>query len=123
MLFFSSKILFYIVYVIFFLCFYITEISSGRCGNQLEPLELTTFSRTCYEFQTAKGGSFGTAADYCRARGGLLLHATKDLTHHFIASELERRKDALKSKLIWLGAQRDQGLRARTWHWVDGELC
>ncbi|GFX80181.1 CUB and sushi domain-containing protein 3 [Trichonephila clavipes] len=95
------------------------EISSGRCGNQLEPLELTTFSRTCYEFQVQKGGSFDAARDYCVARGGLLLHGVKDLSHHFIASELERRKDALKSKLVWLGAQRDQGLRARTWHWVD----
>ncbi|KFM61407.1 CUB and sushi domain-containing protein 3, partial [Stegodyphus mimosarum] len=95
------------------------EISPGRCGNQLEPLELTTFSKTCYEFQVQKGGSFDTAEDYCRARGGLLLHGVRDLTHHFIASELERRKEALKSKLVWLGAQRDQGLRARTWHWVD----
>lgn len=84
---------------------------------------MTTFSRTCYEFQTSKGGSFETASDYCRARGGLLLHGTRDLTHHFIASELERRKEALKSKLVWLGAQRDQGLRARTWHFVDGKFC
>lgn len=99
---------------------FFSEISSGRCGNQLEPLELTTFSRTCYEFQSQKGGSFETAADYCRARGGLMLHGTQDLTHHFIASELKRRKEVLKSKLVWLGAQRDQGLRARTWHWVDG---
>ncbi|GBN01312.1 CUB and sushi domain-containing protein 1 [Araneus ventricosus] len=96
------------------------EISSGRCGNQLEPLELTTFSRTCYEFQVQKGGSFDTARDYCKARGGLLLHGIKGLNHNFIASELERRKEAFKSKLVWLGAQRDQGIRARTWHWVDG---
>ncbi|XP_015909943.2 P-selectin isoform X1 [Parasteatoda tepidariorum] len=96
------------------------EISSGRCGNQLEPLELTTFSRTCYEFQVQKGGSYDTAEEYCRARGGLMLHGDRDLSHHFIASELERRKDSLKSKLVWLGAQRDQGLRAKTWHWVDG---
>lgn len=97
------------------------EISSGRCGNQLEPLELTTFSRTCYEFQVQKGGSFQVAEEYCHARGGLMVHHVEDLTHNFIASELERRKDQLKSKLVWLGAQRDSGLRAKTWHWVDNE--
>lgn len=97
------------------------EFSAGRCGNQLEPLELTTFNRTCYEFQGQKGGSFQNAEEYCRARGGLLLHNVENLTQNFIAAELERRKEKIKANLVWLGVRRDsgQGRKSKVWHWVN----
>ncbi|KAK8765822.1 hypothetical protein V5799_031578 [Amblyomma americanum] len=99
------------------------EFSPDRCGNQVEPLELTTFIRKCYEFQGSRGGSFQDAASYCQTRGGLLVHSVDDLTLPFISAELERRRDKLKSKLVWMGAQRRTGIGAgkRGWFWVSGE--
>lgn len=98
------------------------EFSPGRCGNQVEPLALTTFIRRCYEFQGSRGGSFQVATDYCQARGGLLVHGIDNLTLPFISAELERRKDRLKSKLVWMGANRRNGIGPgkRGWFWVSG---
>ncbi|KAH6922220.1 hypothetical protein HPB50_010883 [Hyalomma asiaticum] len=104
------------------------EFSPDRCGNQVEPLELTTFIRKCYEFQGSRGGSFQDASSYCQAsispvRGGLLVHSVDDLTLPFISAELERRREKLKSKLVWMGAQRRTGIGPgkRGWFWVSGE--
>lgn len=57
--------------------------------------------------QTTSGGSFLVADTYCKARGGSLLHSVTDLTQSFISQELERVKSKLKSKLVWLGAKRE----------------
>lgn len=57
--------------------------------------------------QTTIGGSYLVADTYCKARKGALLHSVTDLTHNFISSELERFKGRLKSKLVWLGARRE----------------
>ncbi|XP_064486743.1 sushi, von Willebrand factor type A, EGF and pentraxin domain-containing protein 1-like [Ornithodoros turicata] len=99
------------------------EFSPERCGNQVEPLELTTFIRKCYEFQGSRGASFQVATDYCQARGGFLVHGINNLTLPFISAELERRKDKLKSKLVWMGASRRNGISPgkRGWFWVNGD--
>uniref|UniRef100_A0A147BFW2 Putative eel-fucolectin tachylectin-4 pentaxrin-1 domain protein n=1 Tax=Ixodes ricinus TaxID=34613 RepID=A0A147BFW2_IXORI len=99
------------------------EFSPDRCGNRVEPLELTTFIRKCYEFQGSRGGSFQDASAYCQTRGGLLVHGVDDLILPFISAELERRRDKLKSKLVWMGAQRRTGigLNKRGWYWVNGD--
>lgn len=65
------------------------------------------FNRTCYEMQTTSGGSFLVADTYCKARGGSLVHSVTDLTQSFLSQELERMKTKLKSKLVWLGAKRE----------------
>ncbi|CAN8001467.1 unnamed protein product, partial [Ixodes hexagonus] len=99
------------------------EFSPDRCGNRVEPLELTTFIRKCYEFQGSRGGSFQDASAYCQTRGGLLVHGVDDLILPFVSAELERRRDKLKSKLVWMGAQRRTGigLGKRGWYWVNGD--
>ncbi|KAH9363749.1 hypothetical protein HPB48_006769 [Haemaphysalis longicornis] len=97
------------------------EFSPDRCGNRVEPLELTTFIRKCYEFQGTRGGSFQDASSYCQTHGGLLVHTVDELTLPFISAELERRRDKLKSKLVWMGAQRRTGIGQgkRGWYWVS----
>lgn len=40
----------------------------------------------------------------------------------FILNNLERRKDKLKTQLVWIGAQKEPQITARTWRWVDGKL-
>ena len=39
----------------------------------------------------------------------------------YILNNLERRKDKLKTQLVWIGAQKEPLVTARTWRWVDGE--
>lgn len=95
----------------------------------MEYQQLTSFNKTCYEFQTQQGGSFSDAESYCQARGGLIVNSVVDVTHNFLFYELERIKGKLKSKLVWLGARRDVNLhngpsfhrsRVSSWHWVNG---
>jgi hypothetical protein len=69
--------------------------------------QIIVFNRTCYETQATNGGSFLVADTYCKARGGSLLHSVNDLTQAFISQELERMKSKLKSKMVWLGAKRE----------------
>lgn len=78
--------------------------ANGNFGTDNQPI---VFNRTCYEVQATNGGSFAVADNYCKARGGALLHSVNNLTQAFIAHELERMKAKLKSKLIWIGARRE----------------
>lgn len=52
--------------------------------------------------------------------GGDLLHDFRGATHDYILAELERRKTELKTQLVWVGAQKEPGITARTWKWVNG---
>lgn len=87
------------------------EFSGDRCGTVLDgpngPHSLTSFNETCYEFATQQGGSYGQAEQYCRSRGGALVHSVQEVTHNFLYNELERLKNRLKAKLVWLGAKRE----------------
>ncbi|XP_076368032.1 sushi, von Willebrand factor type A, EGF and pentraxin domain-containing protein 1-like isoform X3 [Tachypleus tridentatus] len=103
------------------LVFTTQELSPERCANQLEPLKLTTFNQTCYEFQGEKGGTFKDADRYCQERGGLIAHSMSNITHNFLSSELERLKSNLKSKLVWLGAQRESDTLSQQWNWVNNQ--
>lgn len=96
----------------------------------MEYQQLTSFNQTCYEFQTQQGGSFNDAESYCKARGGYLVNSVANVTHNFLFYELERIKTKLRSKLVWLGAQRQvtshhgpsfHRSRASVWSWVNGE--
>jgi len=53
-----------------------TEFSIDRCAHAGTPadVDLTAFNSTCYEFVVKKGGSFQEARNYCKARGGDLVH-------------------------------------------------
>ena len=55
--------------------------------------------------------------------GGDLVHDLKIAKTNFIRSELERRKSELQTHLVWIGAQKDPGLTARLWKWVNGKVC
>lgn len=57
--------------------------------------------------QMSNGGSYLVADTYCKARGGSLVHSFSNLTQSFISQELERAKSKLKSKLVWIGARRE----------------
>ena len=93
--------------------------------------QLIAFNQTCYEFQTATGGSYTDALDYCKARGGLVVNSVGNVTQNFLYYELERLKGRLKSKLVWLGARRDltsnnhhpsfHRSRSAIWRWVNGD--
>lgn len=52
--------------------------------------------------------------------GGDLLHGFRGATQDYILAELDRRKPDLKTQLVWVGAQKEPGLTARTWKWVNG---
>lgn len=56
--------------------FLFVEFSTDRCAYSGTPADadLAAFNSTCYEFVVKKGGSFQEARNYCRARGGDLVH-------------------------------------------------
>lgn len=83
-------------------------------------MDLSSFDRTCYEFSVTKGGSFEVARNHCKKHGGDLIHGLKGPVNSFILSELERRKPKLKTQLVWIGVQKEEGITSRTWKWVDG---
>ncbi|XP_046391090.1 sushi, von Willebrand factor type A, EGF and pentraxin domain-containing protein 1 [Ischnura elegans] len=108
------------------------EFSNDRChaAGQKEDSgsQIVVFDRTCYEFIVGRGDSFDTARTYCRQHGasgfgakGDLVHGFKGPTSSFLLAELDRLKPTLKTQLVWIGAQKDPGLIARSWKWVDGE--
>jgi len=58
------------------------EFSIDRCAHAGTPADadLTAFNSTCYEFVVKKGGSFQEARNYCKGRGGDLVHGFKVFT-------------------------------------------
>lgn len=52
------------------------EFSIDRCAHAGTPADadLAAFNSTCYEFIVKKGGSFQEARNYCKNRGGDLVH-------------------------------------------------
>ncbi|GAB1862793.1 Sushi, von Willebrand factor type A, EGF and pentraxin domain-containing protein 1 [Camponotus japonicus] len=100
------------------------EFSIDRCAHAGTPADadLAAFNSTCYEFIVKKGGSFQEARNYCKNRGGDLVHGFQGASSIFILNNLERRKDKLKTQLVWIGAQKEPQITARTWRWVDGEI-
>lgn len=61
------------------------EFSVDRCAHAGTPADadLTAFNSTCYEFVVKKGGSFQEARNYCKGRGGDLVHGFKVSTIRF----------------------------------------
>ena len=53
--------------------------------------------------------------------GGDLLHDFRGATYDYVLAELDRRKADLKTQLVWVGAQKEPGITARTWRWVNGK--
>lgn len=99
------------------------EFSTDRCASEkAASAEISSFDRNCYEFNIDKGASFLDARAKCQASGGDLVHGFRGITNTFLLGELERRKDKLKTLLVWIGAQKEPGITARTWKWVDGEV-
>lgn len=100
------------------------EISNERCTPKgaSDDAQLTSFLHTCYEFGVSRGGSFKDAQDYCRKYSGDLIHEFSGSTSKFLITELERRKPQLKTQLVWIGAQKEPGITARTWKWVNGNV-
>lgn len=62
-----------------------TEFSNDRCAPAGAPadIELAAFSRSCYEFNVAKGGSFEEARKQCQSHGGDLIHGFQVCSRHF----------------------------------------
>lgn len=60
--------------------------------------------------------------EYSGFVGGDLIHDFRGPTKDYILSELERRKDELRTKLVWIGAQKEPGFTSRVWKWVNGEV-
>lgn len=61
------------------------EFSIDRCAHAGTPADadLTAFNSTCYEFVVKKGGSFQEARNYCKGRGGDLVHGFQVSTIYF----------------------------------------
>ncbi|XP_058831094.1 sushi, von Willebrand factor type A, EGF and pentraxin domain-containing protein 1 [Topomyia yanbarensis] len=99
------------------------EFSPDRCAAPSLNADtvLTTFAKTCYEFHITRGESFDKARQICQSHGGDLIHDFRGATTDFIISELERRKTDLRTQLVWIGAQKEPGITARTWKWVNGD--
>ncbi|KAK3858013.1 hypothetical protein Pcinc_035767 [Petrolisthes cinctipes] len=98
------------------------EFSRERCTDKSQLSSLTIFNQTCYELQTTEGGDFERGRAYCQERGGDLAHTTSLATHRFLTSELDRRKEDMKTNLVWIGAQKEPQFVSRTWRWVDGTV-
>lgn len=100
------------------------EFSSDHCApaGVSNDVEFTSFNRICYEFNVAKGTSFDFAREKCKKNNGDLIHGFKGVTTSFILAELERRKEKLKTQLVWIGAQKEPGVVVKTWKWVDGKV-
>lgn len=98
------------------------EFTNDRCApaGLSNDAELTSFNRICYEFHVGKGGSFEEARSRCQKNNGDLVHGFKGATTAFLVGELERRKEKIKTQLVWIGAQKEPGIASRTWKWVDG---
>lgn len=60
--------------------------------------------------------------EYSGFVGGDLIHDFRGPTKDYILSELERRKDELRTKLVWIGAQKEPGFTSRIWKWVNGNV-
>ncbi|KAK7078998.1 C-type lectin (CTL) or carbohydrate-recognition domain (CRD) [Halocaridina rubra] len=95
------------------------EFSKERCSRNIELSNLGIFNKTCYEMHIGEGGTFEQGRDYCKAQGGDLVHNIGKFTHSFLTSELDRVKDKMKAKLVWIGAQKDPKFISRTWRWVN----
>lgn len=50
-----------------------------------------------------------------------MLHDFRGATYDYVLAELDRRKADLKTQLVWVGAQKEPGITARTWRWVNGK--
>lgn len=98
------------------------EFSKERCSEKVELSRLGIFNQTCYEMQISEGGTFARGREYCQERGGDLVHGIRKITHSFLTSELDRVKDEMRGKLIWIGAQKEPTFISRTWRWIDGEV-
>ncbi|XP_076036539.1 CUB and sushi domain-containing protein 3-like [Oratosquilla oratoria] len=98
------------------------EFAKDRCDTTTLLDELSIFNNTCYEFQVEEGGSFDTARTACKASRGDLVHGIRASTYDFLKSELDRRVDKMKTKLLWVGAQKEPQYISRTWRWVDDEV-
>lgn len=76
----------------------------------------------CYDFHIDKGSSFNEARWKCqKTTNGDLIHNFKGITNAFIIAELERRKEKLKTQLVWIGAQKEPGLTSKIWKWINGK--
>lgn len=100
------------------------EFSNDRCASVAvsNDVDTVSFNQMCYEFNFGKGGSFEEARRRCQKNGGDLAHGFRGVTTSFLTGELERRKEKLKTQLVWIGAEKDPGLTSRTWRWVNGEV-
>lgn len=99
------------------------EFSPDRCASPGLSADtvLATFSRNCYEFHVTRGENFESARKICKSHGGDLVNSMRGPTQDYILSELERRKPELRTQLVWIGAQKEPGITARTWKWVNGK--
>lgn len=63
---------------------FVVEFSNDRCAPASAPadIELAAFSRNCYEFNVAKGGSFEDARRQCQNHGGDLIHGFQVIIQH-----------------------------------------
>ncbi|XP_066954773.1 P-selectin [Macrobrachium rosenbergii] len=98
------------------------EFSKERCSSKVELSKLGIFNQTCYELQITEGGTFERGREHCQGEGGDLVHGVGKITHSFLASELDRVKDKMKTNLFWIGAQKEPSFISRTWKWIDGEV-
>lgn len=101
----------------------VLEFSNDRCASVAvsNDVDTVSFNQMCYEFNFGKGGSFEEARRRCQKNGGDLAHGFRGVTTSFLTGELERRKEKLKTQLVWIGAEKDPGLTSRTWRWVNGK--
>ncbi|XP_055388118.1 sushi, von Willebrand factor type A, EGF and pentraxin domain-containing protein 1 [Condylostylus longicornis] len=99
-----------------------SAIPINRCirPNFIADTYVTTFANTCYEFHTTSGNKFTEAQKICKRNGGNLINNFLGSPSKYVNSVLERRKGTLKTNLIWIGAQKDEGITARSWKWIEG---
>ncbi|VEN57531.1 unnamed protein product [Callosobruchus maculatus] len=92
-----------------------------QSSKNLENAALATFAKKCYFFEVNKGSTFKTARSTCQSINSDLIHNLTTLDMSFLRAQLDRWKPKLKTQLVWLGANKDPGVIARTWKWVNGE--
>ena len=69
------------------------------------------------------GASFKAGREHCQEYGGdLVQNINHNIKQKYIASELERVRSSMQTKLLWIGAEKEPVAFSRTWRWLNGQI-
>lgn len=97
------------------------DIPRESCTDSAALDQVVAYNHTCYEMHLNEGNSFAASQTYCQKQKGELWHHVGPNIMQLIQRELERKKNSMKTQMVWIGAKKDSSFTSRTWRWVTGE--